>query len=134
MEAVKEFTRIKEVAEKIKSDHQQRFPDAASVGDYWRQGDVYITRLANVPSGFKEAKVDLQLAPGDTKGSRHMLSHDRVSMFVNKDADALTGPVIKSGDGVVVEHPEHGNVELPPGTYGITYQRAFAEEIRRVAD
>lgn len=132
--ATKVFSEIVDAAEKIKSDSKQRFPEAASAGDYWRQGDLYITLLGAVPLQFANCKVDRQLAPGTTKGSRHILSHSQVRMYRHPNADVLTGPVIECKRRVTVTHPEHGDIVLPPGVYGITYQRAYAEELRRVAD
>lgn len=72
---------VVEAAERIKNDEMQFFPEAAVVGDAVRQGDIYIqkvsdsvidelpdifTRIPSVPGPF-------QLAPGNTKGSRHYL-------------------------------------------------------------
>lgn len=134
MNAVEVFKEIKASAEAIKSDEQQQFPEAASAGDYWRQGDIYVTRLDDVPDVFDNAPVELQLAPGTTKGSRHLLSHSRVQMFVRPNADALTGPVFRNEEPVTVIHPEHGDIVCPPGVYSVTYQRAFAETLRAVRD
>lgn len=112
-----------------------RFPEAASVGDYWRQGDIYLTRLKSVPHGAKPCKTLAQLAPGTTRGSRHCLSDtESVEMFTLQTATALDGPVVKVVREVTVEHPEHSHVVLPPGVYHVTYQRAYADELRRVAD
>lgn len=132
--AIQIFNDLALTAEKIKSDATQQFPAAASYGDFWRQGDIYITKLETVPADFQQTDVVLQLAPGTTKGSRHVLNHDRIAMFVNAHANVLTGPVFKCAESVTVTHPEHGDVICPPGIYGITYQRAFAGELRRVVD
>jgi len=136
MSAENVLDQIKSRAEQIKNNEPQRFPDAASVGDYWRQGDLYITKLAAVPSGAIPVKrPSHQLAPGNTKGSRHCLdSLDGVTVYAMPDADALTGPVLHLARERTIPHPEHGTVICPPGTYGITYQRAYAEELRRVQD
>ena len=132
--ATEVYSEIRERVESIVCSDTQRFPEAASPGDTARQGDIYITLLDGVTEGFSKCKVELQLAPGTTKGSRHILSHDRVEMFRDPNADVLTGPVVKCSEEVSVTHPEHGNVILPPGTYAITYQRAFAEELKRQLD
>lgn len=71
--------RVDEAVERVKNDAEQRFPDAASVGDAVRQGDIYIQKIDTVsarPTFYKQVpKVEypMQLAPGNTKGSRHML-------------------------------------------------------------
>lgn len=131
--ATQELKLIASQAECIKSNETQRFSEAAPFDSTWRQGDIYITLLEKIPKEFTQCKFEAQLAPGTTKGSRHILS-DEVTMYKNPKADALTGPLFKNSDEVTVTHPEHGNVVLPPGIYGVTYQRAFAEELRRVED
>lgn len=133
--ATKQFEAIRNDAEKIKNDDTQRFPEAASDGDSWRQGDLYITFRDELPDNCQQCKVELQLAPGTTQGSRHVLdSSEGVKMYRAFVADALQGPVLVTDRERTVTHPEHGNVVLPPGCYEITYQRAFAEELRRVQD
>lgn len=136
--AEKSLASVQSTAETIRSDQTQRFPEAASPGDTWRQGDVYIELLERVPAGAMAMKAkgrSAQLAPGTTQGSRHILdSLVGVTMYRLPEATVLDGPVIVTDRERTIEHPEHGNVVLPPGVYGITYQREFAEELRRVAD
>ena len=143
--ATESIRRVRESAESIRNDQLQKFPEAASVGEMFRQGDLYIqkldfTVLDREKPNFEAYELDpqpiAQLAPGTTKGSRHILSDlSRVKMFKAQRPTALDGPVIYVlGGGVEVTHPEHGNVHLPSGVYGITYQRAFGDELRRVAD
>jgi hypothetical protein len=122
-------------AEKIKNDDEHEIA-TMSVGDMWPQGDVGIVSLGKIPAGATvEPKPQLQLAPGTTQGSRHCLaSLDGVTLYRLKDATPLDGPVIDAPQGCRVNHPEHGDVILPAGVYGIVYQRAFAEELRRVQD
>ncbi len=134
--AKQSFESVKASAEKIQNDATQRFPEAASAGDTFRQGDIYIEKLESVPSNCRSAvKPHAQLSPGTTKGSRHILdSLEGVQMHVLEDATVLDGPVLLTTTERIVTHPEHGNVILPPGCYGITYQRAWADELRRVED
>lgn len=133
MNATESLERIQASAEAIRNADTHRFPDAASVGDTFRQGDLYITRLDAVPAGAVAMKYEAQLAPGNTQGSRHILDRT-VKMYRLKNATVLDGPVIEVGDTCTVTHPEHGHVVLPAGIYGVTYQRQFADELRRVAD
>lgn len=135
MTAKKSFEQVRQSAEKIKSDATQRFPEAASPGDCFRQGDLYIEKLDKLPAGCKRKKPLAQLAPGTTQGSRHILdSLEGVAMYVKSDAAALDGPVLDCTLERTITHPEHGDVVLPIGVYGITYQRAYADELRRQAD
>ena len=129
---------IQTTAEEIRNDAEQRFPDAASPGDCWRQGDVYITLLGEVPIGMtKPINPTCQIVPGVTQGSRHCLdSLDGVTVYTIPNAGPLDGPVLECREERTITHPEHGNVVLPPGVYGIHYQRDLdAEELeRRVLD
>ena len=80
--AVRQLREAQEQVEKIKNDGPQNFPEAASIGDAVRQGDVYIQLIDDVteaPFLFKKAAPEypMQLAPGNTKGSRHCLEHGR---------------------------------------------------------
>jgi len=126
------------VAESIKNDELQHFPEAASVGDYIRQGDVYVTLLEKVPGKCKAVKnPSNQLAPGNTQGSRHCIKSLRdVKVFAVANPTVYDGPVIESTHEVTIEHPEHGDWVLPPGCYSISYQRTEDSEgrQRRVQD
>lgn len=70
-----------ERAEQIKNDAPQHFPEAASIGDAVRQGDIYIQLVEPVTSCPMFYRPDpapsfpMQLADGNTKGSRHCLAH-----------------------------------------------------------
>jgi len=139
MNAIKtEIRAIRDTAEVIRNDAEQRFPEAATPGDCWRQGDVYITLLGELPNAVElVAEPALQLVPGTTQGSRHCLD-SLVGVVVHRVSDAgpLDGPVIECKCERTVTHPEHGDVVLPPGIYGIHYQRDLDAEERehRVLD
>jgi len=70
---------VEEAVEKIINDGDQNFPEAANIGDAVRQGDVYIQLIEPVTSPpvfytrLNKPEFPIQLAPGTTKGSRHML-------------------------------------------------------------
>lgn len=80
MSAIVEMVRkVSESVEKIRNDATQEFPVAANVGDAVRQGDIYIQLIDpidRVPVFYKKVLTPTfpyQLAPGNTKGSRHCL-------------------------------------------------------------
>jgi hypothetical protein len=84
----KTLSDISAAVEAIKNDGLQHFPEAASIGDAVRQGDVYIQLIEEAdvaaagPLFKKLAEPVLQLAPGNTKGSRHCLdSAEGVEMW-----------------------------------------------------
>ena len=64
-----------------------------------------------------------------------MLESSGAIAFRRTDANELRGPLLQCPQGICVTHPEHGDITInEPGWYAVTYQRAFAEELRRQAD
>lgn len=128
------YRAIKTHAEEIKNDELQRV-ETCSVGDAWAQGDVLLVCLEAVPQGAERVKTERQLAPGTSQGSRHLLDAlGGIVMYRLPNPTPLDGPVIEAERRFVVTHPEHGDISLPAGVWGVVYQRQFAEELRRVAD
>lgn len=100
-----------------------------------QQGDLYFYRLQTLPQGARQdTHAGGQLAPGSTQGARHCVDPTRVRLYRLPHPSALDGPLIEAPEGITVTHPEHGHIVLPPGLYGVTFQRSFADELRRVAD
>jgi hypothetical protein len=132
------ITTVQNRAKKIAKRETQTFPAGAAPGDTARQGDVYITLLDKVPAGcIQQKRWDLQLASGSTQGSRHILdSRKGVKCYALQDATEFDGPVLSLEETRELTHPEHGNWILPPGIYGISYQRTqdALDQQRRVAD
>lgn len=140
--ALEVLQRIQDSAGKHKADIRR----AATMepGEFARQGDICVLRLLSrerpdlQQAGKRTA--ERQLAPGNTKGSRHVVASSvECEIYAPHDsADALQGPVIIARSRLLVEHPEHGHLDLPPGFYQVTYQRDYAkeraDEIRRVMD
>lgn len=91
------------IVEQIKNDQPQQFPEAASIGDAVRQGDIYIQLIPDLdatPLLYTMATPDfpMQLADGNTKGSRHCLaSGDGVTVYrpVDRNSDALLQQLAK---------------------------------------
>ncbi len=140
------YRRVQSAAEKILSADPATI-EVVSPGDVVRQGDLYLVRLSRPIHGRPFGS--RQLAPGTTQGSRHIVVGDceihtvdqeiataELNQLVpaTKGQQQLIGPVVLASGPVTIEHPEHGHRTLPPGTYLVTYQRTWANEIRRVAD
>lgn len=108
-----------------------------SLGDVVRQGDLYLICVDRI-IGTETA--ERQLAPGTTQGSRHVISGDCVIVAKHGNSigdvpEELIGPAFRCIGDCTVEHPEHGHKILPSGTsWAVVYQRAYADEIRRVQD
>lgn len=83
---------------------------------------------------------DLRLVTGNSLGASHRIrEEDRglVTLYApSSDASPLEGPVlIVKGPGVILDHAEHAQHELPEGTYQVIMQRDHAfEEMQRVQD
>lgn len=116
-------------------------PDAVvhtrmEIGDYYRQGDIYIQRQS-APQVKLIAGKESQLAPGNSSGSRHVITaatRRNCQVYSRSGGGALNGPLLECTGPVEIGHPEHGHVTIPPGWYAITYQRQLADELQRVED
>lgn len=142
MSVAQQISHIRRSAENIDAAETEAI-GTASVGDVVRQGDLYLVCLEELPDG---KPIDgRQLAPGTTQGSRHVLAGecrivtadqaevaDRIGHDVQPE---LVGPVFRCDAECTVTHPEHGDKVLPQGTaWAVVYQRAYADEVRRVQD
>jgi hypothetical protein len=137
MTAASCYAAIVSSVEKIKNDNDQRFPEAASFGDYIRQGDVHVELIEKVPENSSlQTEPSNQVAPGNTKGSRHILSSlDGVEIYILNSSTELQGPIVKTIKETTLTHPEHGDWILPANrVYAITYQRAYGKELKRAMD
>ena len=106
-----------------------------SLGDVVRQGDIYLVCIDKCNGTPTK---DMQLAPGNTQGSRHILQgnvqvyNECTYQSVDK---VLVGPSFQCVGETTVTHPEHGDKVLPEDTcWQVIYQQAFADEVRRVRD
>ena len=148
MTALEAYKQVKEAGEararKWKPDELFLFPAAASDGDCFRQGDVYITYLENIPAGYKKVQNPALLRAkvtrdaDQTKGSKHIFDKlEGITMYDVDNPTELQGPVYKLDETRTLTHDEHRHVQIPggmPGCFRITYQRAHGEEVRRVRD
>lgn len=115
-------------------------------GEVAHQGDVYVVMVDNKEDLYGihknltkcdcgEKTANRQLAPGTTKGSRHIAEGPMTIFAPPQEASALEGPYIEASSEWTLTHPEHADHKMPAGKFCIVYQRDFAaEEIRRVAD
>ena len=141
------YARVATAAESIRNAEPATIADM-SAGDVVRQGDLYLVAIdaAPVPTGPYPGR---QLAPGATQGSRHVVEGD-CTLYTPQAASAQAilnrlipatkgvrhffGPAVLAAGPVTITHPEHGHRTLPAGTYLTTYQRTWADAIRRQAD
>lgn len=90
----------------------------------WRQGDVLIDRIEEVPTGATRLK-HLVLAAGDSTGQRHMIKDRKTAELFLGSGDALYLRV--TADEATIAHPEHGHITLPHGAYRVWKQREFTD-------
>lgn len=139
MTATEAFRELQTFAEHENIDNSlPKIYENMSPGDAARQGDILTIRLEGAPDDIvPDDEAGSQLAPGNTKGSRHILrSMDNVKRFRRTDARATDGPILQLIHGeMVVDHPEHAaNIFCQEGWYSIRYQRSAAEELARRLD
>jgi hypothetical protein len=130
---------IQDVSEAAKSRQEKRIIKSIKTGQMIRQGDIYLIAIdrtkatkvfgtvevnpKNFTSEVKSNATHHQLVPGSTMGSRHMVTRDEVTLFVNPtNESSLVGPVIHADKPFSLEHPEHAHFELPAGDYLVCYQ------------
>lgn len=110
------------------------------VGEFARQGDVYLERIDKLTKGWSKTG-NRQLAPGTSPGSRHVVtkgptlfvSPERAPTERNRTGLRLLGPQIEAKEAFTVEHPEHAHITLPPGVYQTSYQLDWQQQ-RAVQD
>lgn len=100
----------------------------------WRQGDVLIQSVEEIPDGVKRLKRPI-VASGDSTGHSHKIKDKRT-------AQLYAGPSWVAGerelflevtaDEASLVHPEHDPIVLEKGQYRIWRQREYSEYGDRV--
>jgi len=103
----------------------------------FRQGDVLIVPIANMPKGVAPVGRDngnVVLAYGEATGHAHAIKDARAALFRDRDLGTIFMHV--SGNGpVALDHQEHDTIHIPPGDYQVIRQREYTPDaIRNVAD
>ena len=104
----------------------------------FRQGDVLLVQVEEIPSDAKPCKVDgdVILAYGEVTGHAHRLEAGTVKPLAKGGVWEPTAErFIQALEGAVLKHEEHAPIAIPPGKYRVIQQREYSpEEIRNVAD
>lgn len=100
----------------------------------YRQGDVLLIQVRQLPKGATETKIDgdLILMHGEVTGHAHRIAHPdgKVRVF-----DSGAERFIRAMVDTPLTHEEHGTITIPPGIYRQAFQvEERGEEVRRVAD
>jgi hypothetical protein len=113
----------------------EQFP----VGSIHWQGDVGFLRVAGVVPSKTVHKIQnrAQLAPGSSRGSRHIINASvQYSLMQKSERDLTEGPIVQTENEFRTDHPDHGTLILPTGQYQILYQRQVTADgrVERVRD
>lgn len=136
MEATQVLDKIQQYGQSIADSSTRKI--TPTVGQYIPQGDVNFVVLPQIPEGAIACKTFTQLAPGTTRGSRHCIKQSdllSVESFRLPSPNPLQGPILKLHKSITIEHPEHGDQVWPANTIiAVTYQRRYADEVKRIQD
>jgi hypothetical protein len=127
--------RVTEVFEAFAPLKDTQVIEEMAVGHHVRQGDIYVEMIEKISLSAKPTD-NMQLAPGESKGSRHTVFGCKVYEIKhspNRENPILLGPQISSKERFTVSHPEHADFSMPPGNYQVIYQMDYATK-RRIQD
>lgn len=101
------------------------------------QGDVSLLRVTTPPARTPIPAEGVAVVRGENGGHTHSL-HGTGFYDTSRPArvdDVTLGTLtVPEGGSVFLLHPEHGGLQVAPGTWRLGRQREQADEIRRVAD
>lgn len=102
----------------------------------FRQGDVLIERVSSIPSNAKPVAREagrIVLAHGEVTGHAHAIAAPNAALFQVEGEQATYLEISEAL--AALQHEEHGQIDIPGGTYRVTRQREYTPEaIRNVAD
>lgn len=101
----------------------------------YRQGDVFLVRVSNLPAGAtlvpRDDKGRVVLAVGEATGHAHAIAAPGVDLFEAAGRTYLS----VGGDCVTLLHEEHLPISIPPGDFEVIRQVEYTPAaIRRVMD
>ncbi len=101
------------------------------------QGDVSILRVTTKKATTPIPRAGVQVIRGENGGNTHSLHGDAFFDYAastRADDLAIGTLTVPADTEVVMAHPEHGFLQIAPGTYKVGRQREYAGEWRAVAD
>jgi len=129
-------TATRQIQEAAKHLPEVRVITAMKIGEVVRQGDIYIERVPDIASKGKAVK-SRQLAPGTTKGSRHIVDESpSVTLWESKPrldnkAAFQVGPAIEAKGDFSITHPEHAWIKFVVGKETRFFQVWFQSDYAR---
>ena len=136
METMIALEKVKKGA--VMNSHEIRVIKSMKIGQGYRQGDIYIYRVADDhPHGKKVGSH--KLAIGEGEGSNHF-AEGEIELFEGTTLPdflargTFLGPLIKAPKGFKNTHPKHAHCIIEQGgTFQVTHQME-ARTLQRVAD
>jgi len=109
----------------------------ANSKEHYRQGDVLVRRIDNVPDVKLNPKPDLIVLEGEISGHNHVIESGKLSLVApgqeskfNADSPETTPyAIIELDKETNLVHPEHDAIKLPPGTYEVIRQRELTRQV-----
>ena len=135
-ETITTETAIKRIQESARHLPEVRVIKSMKVGEVVRQGDIYIERVSALEGKGKAVK-SRQLAPGTTKGSRHIVDESpSVTLWESKPslegkAAFQIGPAIEAKGDFSITHPEHAWIKFVVGKVAQSFQVWFQADFVR---
>ncbi len=130
---------IQRIKQSARSMPEVRVISGMKIGEVVRQGDIYIERVAKIKGKGKSVK-SRQLAPGTSKGSRHIVDESPgVTLWESKPtlgnkAAFQVGAAIEAKAGFSITHPEHAWIKFVVGKgtkfFQVYFQADFARKER----
>lgn len=134
------MTKTIDAIQKIKAQARHmpevRVITGMKVGEVVRQGDIYIERVAKI-EGKGKAVASRQLAPGTSKGSRHIVDESpAVTLWeskptLNGKAAFQVGAAIEAKGDFSITHPEHAFIRFVVGPVAQFFQVWFQADYAR---
>lgn len=127
---------LETIKKSAKTMQQVRVVEGMKIGEVARQGDIYVERVAAI-EGKGTAVKSRQLAPGTTKGSRHIVEDSpNVTLWesrpsLNGRASFQIGPAIEAKGDFSVTHPEHAFIKFIIGKATQFFQVWFQADFNR---
>ena len=111
----------------------------------FRQGDVLIEQVSQLPRKPRKTKGRVILAHGEVTGHAHEIETPRIAALEEweaavaagdlEDARSMTSAAMELSADSAVVHQEHGRIALPAGNYLVRRQREYSpRENQNVAD
>ncbi len=94
----------------------------------WRQGDVLIETVAEIPVSARQREGAPILVMGEATGHAHRVEDAETAVIWEYAGSLFLEALVETR----IVHDEHGPITLPPGKYHIWQQREYTPEDFRV--